>query len=412
MKKAKRTYKRLKAVRRLRRMLGWDLFRKRYLRFGRPVAWVSSGAPVEILLAFGVLPLYPENYGAICGAAKVADRLCVEAETRGYSKDLCSYARASLGSLLEPGLAPMGGLPRPDLILSCNNICHTITKWFEELAARLGVPIFSIDTPFLDEEEPDRHYLDYVTGQLREIIGSLEEQLGRSFPQEQFVKILYRSNRGIQLWGEVQQLCSTRPSPLNVPDLFLTMVPIVSFRGTHTCNRFYERLRDEVNGRILRGEAAVEGERHRLIWDNIAIWFRLYRFFKTFAEGGACFVASTYTDAWKGELWKGEGGDLDPLEAVAWAYATTYLNRGVRYRISDILRKIEYYGADGVVMHSNRSCKPYSLGQYLIKEVVARESGVPVLMVEADMCDGRSFSEPQIEGKIATFLEMLGSRKG
>ena len=32
------------------------------------IAWLTSGAPVELLYAFDVLPLYPENYGALVGA--------------------------------------------------------------------------------------------------------------------------------------------------------------------------------------------------------------------------------------------------------------------------------------------------------------------------------------------------------
>ena len=38
----------------------------------KPIAWVTSGAPVEFLYAMDILPIYPENYSAMCGAAKVS----------------------------------------------------------------------------------------------------------------------------------------------------------------------------------------------------------------------------------------------------------------------------------------------------------------------------------------------------
>jgi benzoyl-CoA reductase/2-hydroxyglutaryl-CoA dehydratase subunit BcrC/BadD/HgdB len=68
---------------------------------------------------------------------------------------------------------------------------------------------------------------------------------------------------------------------------------------------------------------------------------------------------------------------------------------------------IDKYHADGVVMHSNRSCKPYSLGQYDIQKIVREKKGVPTLMIEADMVDERLFSEKQIHNRIDAFMEML-----
>jgi benzoyl-CoA reductase/2-hydroxyglutaryl-CoA dehydratase subunit BcrC/BadD/HgdB len=58
-------------------------------------------------------------------------------------------------------------------------------------------------------------------------------------------------------------------------------------------------------------------------------------------------------------------------------------------------------------MHSNRSCKPYSFGQYDIQRIIQEKRGLPTLMLEADMVDERSFSEAQIETRIDAFMEML-----
>ena len=63
-------------------------------------------------------------------------------------------------------------------------------------------------------------------------------------------------------------------------------------------------------------------------------------------------------------------------------------------------------------MHSNRSCRPYSFGQYDLQKIVEREKGIPSLMIEADMVDDRSFSESQVATRIEAFIEMLRQRKG
>ena len=38
---------------------------------GKLVAWITSGGPVEPLIAFDVIPVYPENHGAMIGATKM-----------------------------------------------------------------------------------------------------------------------------------------------------------------------------------------------------------------------------------------------------------------------------------------------------------------------------------------------------
>ena len=63
------------------------------------------------------------------------------------------------------------------------------------------------------------------------------------------------------------------------------------------------------------------------------------------------------------------------------------------------------------MLHSSRSCKPYSFGQLDIQRIVEQERGIPCLMIEADMVDDRSFSEGQISTRIDAFMEIIKDRK-
>ena len=92
---------------------------------------------------------------------------------------------------------------------------------------------------------------------------------------------------------------------------------------------------------------------------------------------------------------------------MAESHTRIYLNIGVDVMAEAILRMIDKYDVDGLVLHSNRSCKPYSLGQYDIQKIVQKERGIPTLMIEADMVDERNFSEGQIETRIDAFMENL-----
>jgi len=57
------------------------------------------------------------------------------------------------------------------------------------------------------------------------------------------------------------------------------------------------------------------------------------------------------------------------------------------------------------VLHSDRSCKPYSIGQIDLRQRLARELGFGVLLLEADHGDPRAYSPEQAEGRFAAFME-------
>jgi benzoyl-CoA reductase/2-hydroxyglutaryl-CoA dehydratase subunit BcrC/BadD/HgdB len=68
---------------------------------------------------------------------------------------------------------------------------------------------------------------------------------------------------------------------------------------------------------------------------------------------------------------------------------------------------IDRYQLDGVILHSDRSCKPYSIGQLDQQDRLIKDHGVPALLLEADHNDSRSFSEDQVAKRLDAFIEML-----
>ena len=215
---ASKSYREIKSVAAYRRLMkAYYLIAKNPRWFGKKVAWITSGGPVEPLYAMGVLPFYPENYGAMCGAGRMAVGLCEIAEQKGYSRDLCSYARCDIGSSLS-GKGPLGVLPRPDFLVCGNNICGTVIKWYEIQARKYQVPLFFLDTPFIHDEIPD-HALTFVQDQLKEFVVFLEKHLKKTFSPKRFEKVSARSLEAITLWKDILDLSRhcPAPSPLSTP---------------------------------------------------------------------------------------------------------------------------------------------------------------------------------------------------
>jgi len=374
---------------------------------GKKVAWITSGGPVEPLIAMDVIPVYPENHGAMIGAAKMGVDLCEKAEAMGYSRDLCSYARADIACAPIDG-GPIGGLPRPDMLVCCNNICGTVLKWYEIQARYYDVPLFILDTPFCHTEFSNEAK-KYVREQITEYVEFLEKVCGKKADSDRMAEVGRLAIEGQRLWQAVLDTTTHRPSPMSAFDAFFHLALIVTLRGTQVTIDYYTALLKEMKERVDAGIGAVPDEKYRLLWDNLPVWYRTRWLSEKFATHGACLVADTYTSAWCSSLKYLKEDNF--LDSMAEGYTRIYLNISVDEMAENVTRMIDKYEVDGLVMHSNRSCKPYSLGQYDIQKIIQQKRGIPTLLLEADMVDERSFSESQIETRIDAFMEVLKSKK-
>lgn len=399
-----REKRKIKSAKKMREiMTNYYLEAKSARQDGKKVAWITSGGPVEPLIVMDVIPVYPENHGAMVGASKMGGDLCEKAEEMGYSNDLCSYARSDIVCATING-GPIGGLPEPDMLVCCNNICGTVLKWYEIQARYFGVPLFILDTPFVHTEFTDVAKR-YVKKQIEEYIDFLEENCGKKFDYDKMHEVGRLAVGAQKLWQAVLDTTINKPSPMSAFDAFIHLALIVTLRGTQVVVDYYKILLDEMKERVANGISAVPNEKYRLLWDNIPVWYRMRWLSEKFASLDACLVADTYTSAWSGYADRLDENNF--LDSMVEGYTAIYLNIAVEEMAKIVMKMIDKYDVDGIVMHSNRSCKPYSLGQYDIQRIIQEEKGIPSLILDADMVDERKFSESQIDTRIDAFMETI-----
>lgn len=375
----------------------------RYVNGVKPVAWVTSGAPIEILKALGFYILYPENHGALCGARKAALEISEEAEKKGYSMDICSYARTDIGSTLSKK-TPVGKLPKPDLLLCCTNICQTVLYWYRVLAEYYKVPLIVIDTPFVYDEAKE-HDIEYVKKQLEASIEVSERVAKKSLSFAKLKEVVKLSKMAAELWLEIMSTNKNRPAPISVFDQFIHMAPIVEKRGDPETVDFYSKMLNEIKERIKNGVGAVKNEKKRVLWDNLPIWYKIKFLSEFLAEHGVSVVASTYTNAW-GEL--APMMEIErPIESMAKTYIYPILNRGTGHKLKTMEMMVKEFNLDGAILHSDRSCKPYSVGQMDQRIKLLNELGVAALLLEADHNDPRVFSDEQAKSRLKAFVEIM-----
>ena len=393
----------LKISARTKELIGLHYLKGNYAHMDGKVAWVTSGAPMEFLQTLGFHIHYPENHAAICAAARMTVDIATEAENAGYSQDICSYARTDFGSLLS-GKTAVRAIPPPDLLLACTNICQTVLQWYRVLAEHFDVPLVLIDTPFIYTQVTE-HAVAYVKRQIEEGILISERVAGKSLDPRTFEETARLSRMAAQLWSQLLERGKHHPAPISVIDQFTQMAPVVELRGEPASVDLYAAMLKEVDERISQGVGAVRGETKRLLWDNLPVWYRLRWLAEFLGQHGIILAASTYTNAW------GELADLldsqDPIEAMARTYIYPILNRGAGDKLATMRRMVVDYDLDGVILHSDRSCKPYSVGQMDQRDHLTNETGIPALLLEADHSDPRNFSEQQVANRLSAFVEIL-----
>lgn len=385
---------------------------RRIKQEGGKIVWCIGQVDTNLAVALDYYPVYPENHACLCGTRGVSTELCRIAEAHDFSPDLCSYARNDLGTVFSGGeKSPIGGLPRPDLLLTAT-MCNTHLKWWEELGRIFDVPVIVLDTPYLQdgltEEDLDR-VIAYVKGQLEEMIPYMEKLAGKKLDWARFQEVISYAARAAQLYKEFVESARNKPSPVTSFDTFLHLGPLMVFRGFPEAISFYEQLLAEVRERVAQGFSAVGEEVYRLYWDNIPIWFRVGYLGRKFASYGACFVSAVYPYAWIEAF-----AYLDPenpLDSIARAQTLIFLNRGTGYRVDYLERMVRDFAVDGLVMQLSRTCRPYMTDQMAITDQVSKRTGLPAVIIEGDMVDTRLFSDAEVESRIESFMEMLAKHK-
>ncbi|MEG1931518.1 MAG: 2-hydroxyacyl-CoA dehydratase family protein, partial [Pygmaiobacter sp.] len=373
---------------------------------GKLVAWATSISPQELLETMDITVVYPENHAAAIGARKCAQELIDHSEENGYSVDICSYARVNL-AYMEVQQSAAENMPLPDVIFCANNICNTVIKWYENIAKELNIPMILFDLPFNHEYEVAQENVRYIRRQLEDAIKVLEQLTGRSFDYDKLHRVMEISSETARWWKKASLLAQSKPSPINGFDLFNYMAVIVCMRGRQEGLDLFRLWYEELKAKQERGEGPWKDQKEeiRVMWDGIACWPYLSYTYKTLKKYGINMVTSTYPDSWT-ILY--DAGDLD---GMARAYSSNYVNRNLEFGVNNIAKLVEDFSLDGIIYHSNRSCKLMDFRQYEVQRRVEQRTGVPSVMFDGDQTDPRAFTQEQFETRIQSLVEIVKQKR-
>jgi benzoyl-CoA reductase subunit B len=376
----------------------------------------------ELILSFGMLPVYPELNALQSGMRKKSGDYIRDAEQHGHSEDVCTYVKCDVGMMLNGNIGPTGEkIPKPDLLLLSYTGCFTFLKWFETLERLYpGVPVALLHTPYQEAHKITPEMTAYMVKQLKEeVIPKMEQVSGNKYDEEKLKSILRNSSKVEDFIVKIFDTTKHRPSPIDAYFAGVYYIgPINSgFRGTPEAVDYYAELYKEILTRIdkklgpITPEGEMEEERFRLVVEGPPNWTHFREFWKLFYDMGAVIVASSYTKV---------GGVYDmgfrvnpdkPLESLAEYCMNCYTNLNLQQRVELLSKCITDYQADGFLVNSIKSCNSFSAGQLMIMQQLERKLEIPTGFIESDLVDPRYFSYSNIKNRLESFFQMLEQRK-
>ncbi len=382
----------------------------------QPIAWCSAFVPAEVLMAAGIMPVYPENHSAMLGALSPTrdmehpyanDAIDRSVEYGLKAPKLCSYALSDIGVLLKEEGSPIGGLPPADLFYSCNSQCSVVERWGNEVqdifsAKSISIPHYLLKAPSLVKKETHtesdiKDFREQLEAHIKEICIKFKTQ----FSEEKLREIVIESNKANRYWQMCLELAKESPSPWSMLDAFTAMAPIVIARGTELCTQYYKDLYSELKEIAASKQSGDDSQTIRLLWDAIPIWPRKNWFKNYLAEQNATFVVSTYTHSWWFQL-----DENNLIDGISRRYAWNTMNRSRKWMLDWTLELVKEFKADGIISHFNQSCGIWN--SYVKSRMPGYErADIPNLTIRADMVDARMFDEDTVKKQLDEYINTL-----
>jgi len=323
----------------------------------------------------------------------------------------CAHVKTILG------LFALDLIPKPDLLITSGFLCEVAPKTIELLNEFYGVPtcicdgcrdVASMDDPRAEQA------VGLAAKSLRAASKRMQQVTGVDLTDDMISDALDARGAFDNALTRIQGLIETSdPMPLsNTHRPLFYRLGATSFRiddipdQTAVLNTLYGELEE----RVKRGFGAFEKGAPRILC-VLPAHESDPRFEHVLDEMGIAAVAV------EGRFFAPDGGYTldtprppDPYEALCRFFHFSIFETS-KARIAAFVAVCRRLKVDGVLDRYHAGCRSVAGDALLIREAVSRELGLPVLVLDWENFDPRSFNEEQYRNRFEQFKEMLLRRR-
>ncbi|WP_026556557.1 2-hydroxyacyl-CoA dehydratase family protein [Arthrobacter sp. 35W] len=381
-------------------------------------SFVFGYGPMELFNAMDLYLVLPVQYGSVMAAKQLFEHYQGAIDDRGYFRSLANYESLPLGYCFnpDPETAPYGGLPKPSAIVGGY---MTEPAIYELYAREFGSPIYLMDDPHRQASVPPRWWEgrdwrneDMINFNVREFEGCvrfLESVTGKPYSETRLREYLRRADEMAEYYWKITDLAykSAGPAPFTASEAYTEVGIFETHFGHEWALDHVKGMYREVKDKVENREAAVEGERIRLLWGGTPLWFNL-GFYNAWEEShGAIFVETMYLPRAQRMM---QPDRSNALRAAYLRRHMKYTGPSPKSAAELVVAQSRDYRIDGVVLPARGATRESSASSRFMAEALRRE-GIPALFLDYSPFDNAAWDEEAMRAQVTEFIEQIeGSR--
>ena len=233
------------------------------------------------------------------------------------------------------------------------------------------------------------YQLDRMTEAYWALIRQCEALTGTRFDIDKLRAVMDRANLQQTYFEDIRNIIIGGKSPVSMSEQLGNVMTIQWRRGSQWATDAARLFRDEIVERAARQEYSCPNEAYRLTWFGAGLWQNT-AFYRAFEESHATIFARSMYMSIAIDGYPRYGGD--PVRALASRYCGIGLGN-LEWEIHDTKR----HRADGVVTVANNVS-----GR---TRAAIAQAGLPLLILDVDLVDGRTWDEARIMDQMHRFIE-------
>ena len=388
---------------------------------GAAFAFVNADTPHELFHFMDVPMVTNQWWSAVISAKQLAPQYFDRMEALGFHAHLPRYSSLPLIAHIEGDFdqQPWGGLPTP-AILCARASSDEHPRIFQRWAELTGAELHLLSAPAVPDPAPDwwvrardgweglygTDRLDLMVAELGELIEALERISGRRFDPKGFAAYMARIDAQEEMLDEVAGLIAgAEACPMGIGEQMPNVMIPQWHRGSDWALSHVDAFRQEVAGRIERGEAVCADERLRMMWIGAGLWFDT-SFYRAFEEShGAVFAWSMYLPfAADGYIRKDHG---DPLRALAARVSAMNEQLHQPPWVNEwLVKEARRWRIDVAVMLVPEHDRFSGYGSHFAREAL-EAAGIRVVEIRSDMVDPREWNRAEVEARVRGVLDEM-----
>jgi benzoyl-CoA reductase/2-hydroxyglutaryl-CoA dehydratase subunit BcrC/BadD/HgdB len=321
----------------------------------------------------------------------------------------CGLNKVRIGAMLR------GTIPKPDALLASSFFCDQGAKTDEWIREVYEIPWVItdnvLDSPLSVFPAIEPWRVRYLGREIDQTLEDLLKLIGKVPTEEDWSHYDTLHARYIGLLHRINELMEADPVPVSQGSLQIIRLARAAINADHFPRMLdaMETLVKELEERVAKGQGVGIPGAPRVF--GLLFPLRDTSLIRLVEDSGIS-VPITYMTYDAPFAPSGSSSAL----TLGEKRAEIELRRGTYHSTSGIIywvrKACEDWNVDGVLWGWPIHCRPFVLTPFLLKKEIEEKLGIPVLSLEIDWWDKRTYSAEGMRTRIETFAQILAARKG